>query len=367
MAGCAGLVCAAVMLASGPAAPGAQYGHNKDYTTIQGQLIWSGIEGGHWQICIADPKQGKGPGVHGRFTLGTPKQLRGFKHGEFVEITGRPRPDMASIWMTGTIYDVKTVKRLGPPPAPPKLSPAERTLVDQAQAMRKAGTRFPKDFAPANDLKVTYNRTTRELLFILIESRDGQWSPQIIDGEADAKAALLAHIAKPTGNYVGGFRRAGRIEKDEAITRSAVTGLYHRFDTAFTAKGGAVYHLVYVVFRPGFLKAVTGQYTQWRRAGGKGMQFGKTALADEKAFGRAADLLCFLMHQRGGPYLLSRSVTREGDRLRWQARLAHYIAGPTSDRDWRFEDLTITADTKTGAATIAVQAAHLDAPGRGGA
>ena len=120
----------------------------------------------------------------------------------------------------------------------------------------------------------------------------------------------------------------------------------------FKTKDGTVYHLVYVVIRPGFLEAVLGQYTQWQGAGGKGMRFGRTALADEKAFGRAGDLLYFLIHQRGGPYLLSRSVERDGDTLRWTGHMAHFISSPTSDRDWRFERIVITANVATGAVEI---------------
>ena len=345
-------------------APAVRYGHNADYSRISGRLIWADIEGGHWQIRFIDPA---GPAAakdkyRGRFTLGTPKLLKGFKAGEWVTLTGRPRPDMATIWQTGTLYEVKTVRRLGPAPKVQPLDPKTAKLVARADRMHRERRRFPADFQPAKDLKVTWSKTKRELLFLLRHFKDRRWSPRIIDDQAAAKAAVEKHIAADTGNYVHSFRKRKLVAKDERIVKSQATDLYFRFDSTFSTKDRTDFHMVYLVLRPAFLAEVTGQHTVWRRNGGRGLVFGKQSRGDLAAFTKAADLLAYLMLKDERACLLGRK-TKKKDLYRWSGLLAYCVKGPTSPRDWRFETLVIEVNPDSGRVVIKTVPANRPAGG----
>ncbi len=243
------------------------------------------------------------------------------------------------------------------PAAPaPALSDIEARLTEQASKLKKEGQRFGPDFTADKDLAAkTAGPKERTLRFCLIEFRDGEWSPQIIDKADDARKALVAHIAADTGNYVHGFREGGRLAEDENIIASSSNTLYHRFDTGFRTKDGTIWLLTYVVVRPAFLAQVRGQYASWLGNGGRDLVLGKESLGSEKAFAEAADLLARLMYLDDGPILLSRQVERNNKGCQWTATLATWVKGPEFTSDWLFEALLITADARTGAVAISTK------------
>jgi hypothetical protein len=331
-------------------APAGKYSHNARYTELSGQLIWRPIEGGHWQIQYIDPTDAGllRDSYRGRFTLGTPPRLEGFKDREWVKVTGRPRPNMATIWMTGTYYELKSVKRLGPLPKPVKLDPETQKLVTQAEKMREAKQRFPGEFKPARDLRVRWDGKRRQLLFLLTNRKGSVFSPRIIENAITARRAVEEHIRADTGNYVHSFRHRGQLLEDEKIARNFTGDFYHRFDTTFQTKDEQVYHMVYIVLRPVFLAEASGRPNAWRTAGGKGLKMGRRALSNPANFAAAADLLVYLMLKDGNGYLLSRGVEKVGPVFRFSATLADYIRSPASRTDWRFEPLVIEVHSKTG-------------------
>lgn len=358
-AGAAGIKVPVIKPVKVPPAP--QYSHNANYSRISGRLIWADIEGGHWQVRFIDrtnPAVAKDK-YRGRFTLGTPKLLKGFRAGEWVTLTGEPRRNAATIWQTGTLYAIKTVRRLGPAPKVLQLDPKTAKLVARAEQMRSDRLRFPGGFQPADDLKVTWNRSKHELMFLLLHQKENRWSPRIIDEQAAAKAAVEKHIAAETGNYVHSFRKRKLVAQDEKIVKSQTTDLYFRFDSTFRTTYRTDFHLVYLVLRPAFMAEVTGQHTTWKRNGGRGLVFGKQSRGDLAAFTKATDLLAYLMLKDEigiGPgsskSILLERKTEKKDLYRWSGLLARRVKSPASECDWRFETLVIEVNPDSGQVVI---------------
>ncbi len=130
------LMTAGLAVAEGPveataAAEKAKFGFAKDYSWVIGELVHRNLEGGFWQIRFipAGTPAAKANKHRGKFVLGNPAQLKGYKTGDIVKITGGVSPNQMSIWMAGTIYKLKTVQRVGAiaeKPAPPaKLTAAQ--------------------------------------------------------------------------------------------------------------------------------------------------------------------------------------------------------------------------------------------------
>lgn len=87
------------------------FSHGANYTWVSGELQRSDLEGGFWQIVYLQE------GVEldqygGRFTLGTPPLLDEFEAGDRVVIFGRVAREQASIFQSGTIFEIDRVQRL---------------------------------------------------------------------------------------------------------------------------------------------------------------------------------------------------------------------------------------------------------------
>ena len=327
----------------------AEYGHARDYSWVQGKLVWNGVEGGHWQIYYMEKKA---PGLRaekyrGHFTLGRPVQLKGFKHGEWVRITGKPQPMMCSSYMTGTLYKIKTVKRLGHLPSEPKLGDREKVLVRRAEKMRKTGNRYPDDFRQGDDLKETHDpgAKTRSLL-IFPSYYKGRHRPYITEKTEQARGIIEKEVTSTTGSYLGHYREKGGLEKQETIIRAETKDLYHLFTTSAILKTGWKVNILYVIFRPGFVRSAEDRHFTWLGSGGKGVCMGAESLESEEAFTKAGDLISFLIYKNG--FLLERSVTVNRESLKWKGLYGIYIKGPVSKKDWRFEYLILHAERKTG-------------------
>lgn len=101
------------------------YSYGPSYQWVAGRLEHMDLEGGFWRVVYAqDSHGGTGPGgpgttqtdAHGgRFVLEiAPQQLRGYKSGDLVLLTGAVQADQMGIHMAGTYYRVSTIERLRP-------------------------------------------------------------------------------------------------------------------------------------------------------------------------------------------------------------------------------------------------------------
>ncbi len=87
------------------------FSHGENYTWVSGELRRSDLEGGFWQIIYL--REGVEPDQYGgRFTLGTAPLLDEFEAGDRVVIFGRIAREQASIFQSGTIYEIDRVQRL---------------------------------------------------------------------------------------------------------------------------------------------------------------------------------------------------------------------------------------------------------------
>lgn len=87
----------------------AEYGHASDFSWVRGRLIYNPLEGGFWQVRFStDPESPYG----GRLTLGRDERLASFADGDAALIRGRISPRQASIFMSGTLYEMTSIERL---------------------------------------------------------------------------------------------------------------------------------------------------------------------------------------------------------------------------------------------------------------
>lgn len=93
---------AAVLLGLGLTGPAQAGGVPQAVRTIEGTLAYVRLEGGFWQL---ETQAG------GRFVLvGADDALAALGAGSRVRVEGRPRPERASIYMRGTLFEVESVR-----------------------------------------------------------------------------------------------------------------------------------------------------------------------------------------------------------------------------------------------------------------
>ena len=82
--------------------------HSADYSQLIGELIYSELEGGFWQIRYGEVNDRYG----GKFVLGNEPRLANFKNGILVKITGYISEKQVSSYQAGTLYTIESIELL---------------------------------------------------------------------------------------------------------------------------------------------------------------------------------------------------------------------------------------------------------------
>lgn len=81
----------------------------QDFSWVKGRLERNPLEGGFWQVKFGD----ESVPYNGKFVLGNDSKLEEFESGDLVKITGRISPQQVSIYMSGTIYSITSIEKIG--------------------------------------------------------------------------------------------------------------------------------------------------------------------------------------------------------------------------------------------------------------
>lgn len=115
------LLLAALLLAaacSGPtgSSPPAEesvrpYSHARDWSWVAGKLVYSGLEGGFWELHFVPPGEEPRDPYGGRFVLqGAPPE--GLEDGALVVVRGGVSEEQVGIQMAGPFYRVDSLEPL---------------------------------------------------------------------------------------------------------------------------------------------------------------------------------------------------------------------------------------------------------------
>lgn len=85
-----------------------RFAHADDLSWLVGRLQRENFEGGFWRIEFGAEDAPHG----GSLVLGNPPALAGMREGALVRVEGHVDADRMSIWMAGTIYDVRRAQEL---------------------------------------------------------------------------------------------------------------------------------------------------------------------------------------------------------------------------------------------------------------
>lgn len=87
------------------------YGHAKDYSWLMGRLHRVHVPGGDWKIRFAPLHRAERWG--GSMVLAPDARLDGFQDGDFVYMEGEILADRPSLYLSGPLYRVGTIRPLG--------------------------------------------------------------------------------------------------------------------------------------------------------------------------------------------------------------------------------------------------------------
>ncbi len=246
----------------------------------------------------------------------------------------------------------------GPTTAPEEVDAAapvaDRTtarLIAAAEQLKRDGRRSPADFEPAVELKSFVTPSRLEAWELLWQRELHRPAPLILDDPAAARAAVERFVGSdPTNWWIRKDRDKGWFTnaKSDVLSRYR---FFYAFETTWRRPHpiNEDCRMVHVVLRPGFLAEATGP-ADWFGTGGEGLKLDPAVLKDVESFGRATDLLYWIMLSHSWcVFLVERKAVRESERYRWTGTLGqHVFIEPPDTRRWRFDSLTITADVKTG-------------------